>query len=284
VAQARGFSRAASLLGLTQPAVTVQVRALETAHGMRLFRRLGREVVLTDAGRALFELTQSMFAAEERIGEFLHASTSLETGTLSVAADGPHLALDVVSLLAKRHPRLRIAMRLGNTDSAVQDLLDQRVDAAVIALRRPIPRSYALPIYRRGMLALVPRGHALASRRRLRLPELADEPVILREAGSTTRRILDEAMRRFDVRLTPALELGSREAMREAVARGLGIGFLFERENEGDERTVAIPLAGLADVNVDAVVCLEANRRRAVVRALFEAARELARSARDGSS
>ncbi|WP_119461464.1 LysR substrate-binding domain-containing protein [Rhodospirillaceae bacterium SYSU D60014] len=276
VARARSFSKAASLLGITQPAVTVQVKALETAYAVHLFQRQGRSVVPTESGQALFALTQQMFLAEERIGEFLTSSTTLEAGSLALAADGPHIALDVVSRFARRYPRVQVSVRLGNTAAAVQELLEQRVDAAVVANPKTDPRTIIVPIHRRGMLALVPRDHPLATQSRLKLRDIAGHPVILREIGSTTRRLLDEAARRANVALAPTLELGSREAMREAVARGLGIGFLFERENEGDDRTVAVPLQGLSDINVDTVTCLKSNRRSAVVRAVIEIAEEIA--------
>lgn len=284
VARTRSVSKAADMLGLTQPAVSVQVNALEAAHAVRLFRRQGREVVLTDTGRELFELTRQMFVAEEQIGEFLTGRATLGTGSLVLAADGPHVALDVISAFMKRHPRLRVSVRLGNTSAALQMLLEQRADAAVVANPKPNPRLFTLPIQRRGMLALIPRDHPLAARDRLGLQDLVGHPVVLRETGSTTRRVLDEAVRRQGLALSPALELGSREAMREAVARGLGIGFLFERESEGDARTVARPLDGLSDVNLDTLACLRSSRRRAVVRALIEAARDLANAAEVGAA
>lgn len=276
VARARSFSKAANLLGITQPAVTVQVKALETAYAVHLFHRQGRNVVPTEAGQALFALTQQMFLAEERIGEFLTSSTALQAGSLALAADGPHIALDVVARFAHRYPRVQISVRLGNTGAAIQELLERRVDAAVVANPRADSRMVIVPIHRRGMLALVPREHPLATRPRLKLRDIGGHPVILRETGSTTRRLLDEAARRLNVELSPTLELGSREAMREAVARGLGIGFLFERENEGDDRTVAVPLQGLSNINVDTVMCLKGNQRRAVVRAVIDIAREIA--------
>jgi aminoethylphosphonate catabolism LysR family transcriptional regulator len=275
VARLRGFTRAAAGLGLTQPAVTVQVKALETAYGVRLFERQGREVVLTDTGRRLFDLTQEIFAAEERAGEFLAGRAGLQSGSLTLAADGPHAALDVVSLFRRKHPQIQLFVRLGNTDLAVQDLLEQRADAAVIGMRRPIPRTFALPLQRRNLLALVPRAHALASRRRLRWSDLRGQVLILREQGSTTRRVIDEALRRQGLDLTPGLELGSREAVREAVARGLGIGFLFEREADGDSRSIAVPLTGVEAASTDYVVCLSSQRQRAVVAALLAVAAEL---------
>mgnify|MGYP001343182998 CR=1 FL=1 len=284
VARTRSFSKAADVLGLTQPAVSVQVKALEATYAVRLFRRQGREVVLTDTGRELFELTRQMFVAEEQIGEFLTGRATLGTGSLVLAADGPHVALDVISAFMKRHPRLRVSVRLGNTSAVLQMLLEQRADAAIVANPKPNPRLLTLPIQRRGMLALMPRDHPLAARDRLSLQDLVGHPVVLRETGSTTRRVLDEAVRRQGLALSPALELGSREAMREAVARGLGIGFLFERESEGDARTVARPLDGLSDVNVDALACLRSSRRRAVVRALIETARDLANAAEVGAA
>ena len=92
VALEGGFSAAAERLRLTQPAVTIQVRALEEAYAISLFQRTGTEITLTETGRILFALTREMFGVEDRIKEFLSASRDLETGDLRLAADVPQLA------------------------------------------------------------------------------------------------------------------------------------------------------------------------------------------------
>lgn len=276
VARGESFTKAATLLGVTQPAVTLQVRALEDAYGLRLLKRAGPNVSLTAEGRRLFALTRRMFAVEDEIGAFLSASKDLEAGDLLLGADGPHVALDLVSAMTARHPRLSLRLTLGNAEQTWQALLEQRVDAAVLANPPRDSRVVVTTLSRQDMMALLPRDHPLAGRRSIKLTDLEDQPTILREAGSNTQQTLKRALARHRVTLEPALELGSREAVREAVARGLGIGFLFRLEAIGDDRTVAVPIREMTQSSRDTLICLKSQSRRAAVAALFAAGRALA--------
>ncbi len=273
VARERSFSKAAALLGLTQPAVTMQVRQLETACGQALFDRTGREVALTGAAETLFALTRRMFAVEDEVEDFISAANALEQGELRIAADGPHVALEVISAFRRRYPGIGLAVSLGSQRQVWQDVLDYRVDAAILGNPTPDARLTVVPIAEQDMMVLLPRGHALSKRRNLYLADLAGQNMIRREIGSNTQRVVDQALRRAKVKLPVALELGSREAMREAVALGLGIGFLFERESAGDDRTVAVRLADMAATNTDAVICLTSQRKHRLVAAFIDVAR-----------
>lgn len=261
---------------MTQPAVTLQVRALEEAYGLRLLKRAGPNVSLTAEGRSLFALTRRMFAVEDEIGLFLSARKSLDGGELLLGADGPHAALDLVSAMTARHPKLALRLALGNAEQTWQAVLEQRVDAAVLANPPRDSRVVVATLSRQDMMALLPRDHTLARKRWVTLAELQDQPTILREPGSNTRRTLERALARHRITLTPALELGSREAVREAVARGLGIGFLFRPEAVGDDRTVAVPIQKLTQSSRDTLICLKSQSRRGAVAALFAAGRALA--------
>ncbi|MEE9480314.1 MAG: LysR substrate-binding domain-containing protein [Kiloniellales bacterium] len=278
VARDGGFSAAADRLGITQPAVSIQVRQLEEGYGLVLFDRSGGQVRLTGAGRGLFDLTSQMFQAEERARDFLAASKALETGSLTLAADGPHVALQVVAAFHGSYPGVRLSVSLGNARTVWNEVLEHRVDAAVLANPADDGRLRVVPLARQDMMVLLVRDHPLGGRPRLTLAELRDQPAILREPGSNTRRILDRALADAGISVRPVLELGSREAMREAVAMGLGIGFLFERECVGDERTLAVPLAGLAASSLDTLVCLKSQSRRRAVAALIETARAVGRA------
>ncbi len=275
VAREASFSKAAVRLGVTQPAVTLQVRGLEQDHGISLIRRTTRAVALTEAGEELYVLTRRMFAAEAEIGGYLAESDALAQGSLVLGADGPHVALQIVAAYRQRYPGIRLRVALGNARSTWRDLLDQKVDAAVLANPKQDARVCALPLSHQDLMVLLPRDHPLAGHAALDLAELGDHPVILREAGSNTRRVVEAALKRAGLRLNVTLELGSREAVREAVAIGLGLSFLYGSEATEDHRTRTVTLSGLERSSLDSLVYLNGQEKQRTLKALIEVARSV---------
>ena len=133
VAQTGSFTQAAINLGVTQPAVTVQVRALEQAYGVRLLSRGSGAVNLTADGRDLFALTRQLFAVEDSIEARLTAGRALEHGSLQLAADGPHVALEVLARFRAVYPGIETKVTLGNAQETWAAVAEQRADAAILA-------------------------------------------------------------------------------------------------------------------------------------------------------
>jgi aminoethylphosphonate catabolism LysR family transcriptional regulator len=274
VAAAGGYSRAARMLNLTQPTLSGQVKALEERYGVRLFQRRGRGVELTDLGRQLLDVTRRLSAAEAEAERLLAGARSLAGGQLRVSADAPSHVVPLLAAFGRRHPGVGLAVSFGNSGEVRASLLARRSEIAVLAELEPDPRIYALPIRRDRLLVFVARGHPWARRRSLRLEEIADETLILREPGSTTRAVLEAALAARGVAPRRTIEIGSREAAREAVAAGLGIGVIFASEVQRDSRLHTL---GLRDAKLEAVqyaACLEDRRAVGVVRAFFELVRE----------
>jgi aminoethylphosphonate catabolism LysR family transcriptional regulator len=275
VARERSFSKAASLLGLTQPAITTQIRNLEEACQQALFLRTPEGVHLTDAAKPLFELTRQMFATEEQIEDLVSLATAFRHGSLKIAADGPHVALQVAAAFRKQYPGIEISVSLGSQREVWADLLGYRVDAAVIGNAASDDRVMAIRVAQQDMRVLVPSDHPLAAFASVSLADLEAHPILRRQSGSNTQRLIDEALQRASCTLSTAMELGSREAVVEAVKQGLGIGFVLEREVPDSPRIVAIPLAELRGCNVDSVVCLHSQRKRGIVQTFLSVAATL---------
>ena len=272
VARERSFSKAASLLGLTQPAITTQVRNLEESCQQALFVRTTQGVQLTDAAQPLFELTRQMFSTEEQIEDLVSLATAYQHGSLKLAADGPHVALQVVAAFREQYPGIDISVSLGSQREVWDDLLGYRVDAAIVGNAASDARIMAIPVAQQDMRVLLPKDHPLAAFKSLSLADLQAHPVIRRESGSNTQRLIDEALQRARFSLPTALELGSREAVLEAVKQGLGIGFVLDREIPDGTHTVAVPLVELRACNVDSVVCLHSQRKRGIVQTFLSVA------------
>jgi aminoethylphosphonate catabolism LysR family transcriptional regulator len=271
VADAGGFTRAAALLHVSQPTLSAQVGALEAAYGVRLFERRGRKVIPTELGRALLDLTRRLFALEGEAEALLAATRGLKSGHLRVGADAPYHVIAALAAFGRRYPGVRLSLATGNSDMLLHDLLEHRIDVAVIANVPGDPRLDARPLRHDRLVAFVDRQHDWARRRRpVALAELTGRRLVLREPGSTTRRLFEAAMARAGLAVGEVLEIGSREAVREAVAAGLGIGIVAETELGDDRRLVRLALAGGQLDSVEYLVCLAASRELRLVRAFLE--------------
>lgn len=275
VAREGSFSRAAEQLGLTQPALTIQVKALEEAYGVRLFDRARRRVVLTEDGRGLFDVTRRLFALEEEAQEMLAASHELRRGHLRVSADGPHIVMGMFARFRRRYPNVRLLVTLGNSASVRKALLEQRVDIGILPGVENDPTFVSLPLWQHTPVLIVPWSHPWAERSSVTVDELHGQPMLMREEGSNTQKVLDAALKRTGAQPRVVLELGSREAVLGAVAAGLGFGMVWKVEVTGDRRFHAIDIEDEEVRSVDYVSCLRGELSRGVVRAMMSIAEEI---------
>jgi len=274
VAREGGFLAAARVMGLTQPAVSIQVRALEDTYGIKLFKRKGNGVALTPAGRELFLLTQEMISVEERINTFLTANENLETGELRLSVDDPHLAMQLIAAFRLKYPGVKVGVELGNARDVWASLIDGHADAVVAANPQKDSRMKITPLYQCALHVLVPAAHAWVDRASVPIRELSRQPVILREPQSNTRRTLNRILGQARVEMDVVLEVGGREAVVEAVAANLGIGFVFEHEVPGDNRVRTVPLKNVKTDNSVVAGALKSNAKRNVVKAFLQTASE----------
>ncbi|WP_207477844.1 LysR substrate-binding domain-containing protein [Arenibaculum pallidiluteum] len=276
VAAEGSFTRAARLLNVTQPTLSQEVRALEAAHGVTLLDRSRRSVTPTEIGQSLFAVTRRLFAAEQEALELLAGVRHLEGGTLAIGADGPFHAVPLLAAFARRHPGPTVTLSVGNSRNLLQGLLDTRIDVAVLAGDPADPRLAVLPFRRDPVMLLVPRDHRFAGWAAVPLDEIRAERLVQREQGSMTRLLVERALAEAGIVPAAVLEIESREAVLEAVAAGLGVGYVSAAEFVEDRRLSAVPIAGAPVVMEESVVCLRERRRLAVVRAFLDIARELA--------
>ncbi len=267
VALHAGFSRAAKALNQTQPSVSDQVRRLEQAHDTLLFHRERRQVRLTTAGEELFRLTREFFEVEERIGAFLDQSRGAITGKLRIVADSALHITGAVGRFRATHPKVFVTIHTGNTDEVLQQLRNYEAEIGVVGNLDPAPDLDLVDLGRSPIVGIVRKGYFPGDKATLGLKDLGDHPLIFREQGSRTRANLEVEARRRRVRLAPAIEVEGREAMREVVASGAGIGFVSEAEFGHDSRLALVPIKGLRLAMSEALVTLKARRDVPVIRA-----------------
>ncbi len=267
-----GFSRAAEALFQTQPALSEQVRRLEQDHDVLLFHRDRKGVRLTAEGERLFILTRRYFEAEQQIGEYLSKSGAAIDGQLRIIADSAHHITEHLGRFRRRHPNVFISLRSGNTTGILDELRAFGAEIGIVGSLSLGAEFEAISLGTTRIVAFSAAGCLPKGADSLSLRDLQDEQLVFREAGSRTRQKLEKEAARRKVTLKPVLEVEGREAMREVVAAGVGIGFVSEAEFGNDARLVKIPLRDVELGMSESLVCLSARRNVRVIRAFMEAA------------
>jgi DNA-binding transcriptional LysR family regulator len=226
VADAGGFTKASELLHLSQPAVSKAVQTLERDLAMPLLERGPRAIRLTDAGTALFARARELFAVERMAEEELRTLRGLEGGRVRIGASttiATYLLPPVLADFRTRHPAVKLGLVSANTRAIAALVLERRVEVALV--EGPVADArLELRRWRADeLVVIVPSGHRLARRRSVQLAQLAAEPFIVRERGSGTRDVAERAFAAHGIHPPIVLTLSSTEAIKQAVAAGLGL-------------------------------------------------------------
>ena len=250
--------------------------SLERAYGVRLFDRRGRSVLPTETGRQLHGITTRLFAVQDEARALLAGEQALTRGHLRIAADSAHHVVPIMAALRDRAEGLTFALSIDNSAVVLERLLRHEADVAVMAKSISDPRLHAVRLRTDRVVLFVPTRHPLARRGRATLSSLAGQSLVLRERGSITREVIEQAMAAADIRPDAIVEVQTREGVREAVAAGFGIGAVFASEL-GEDRRFRRILVTDTDLNVaEYAVCLQERRRVALVRAFMDEAARLA--------
>ncbi|MBZ9762377.1 LysR family transcriptional regulator [Mesorhizobium sp. CA8] len=275
VAVSGGFSRAAEALFLTQPAISDQVRKLEEEYDVLLFNRNKKQVTLTTQGQRLLEITHRMFETEQQALELLTESRALRSGTLRIVADAAHHLLHILGAFRARYPGVQVSLRSGNTETVISGLYSYEADIGVLG-EMPAGRDFEmLKLNSTPIIAFVSADHPLSGRKSLTLGQLAQEPLVMRERGSKTRKKLEDLATASNVELKPAIEAEGREAVREIVASGAGVGFVSAAEFGHDSRLVPIAIDAPETLMEEALICLRERSGGKLVRAFLDMARSM---------
>lgn len=277
VAITGGFSRAAEELRLTQPAISDQVRKLEAEYDVQLFDRQRKQVALTAMGERLLTVTHRLFDAEGQALDLLSESRTLRAGQLRLVADSVHHVLHALSAFRERYPGVQMTIWSGNTETGVAQLLSYEADIAVLGDVAPSRDFEMIALNATPIIAFAASGHPVAARPALSLAELADLPLVMREPGSRTRRMLEQRAAEQSVTLRAAIEVEGREAVRDVVATGAGIGFVSEAEFVAGKGLTPIPLSGPPLLMEEALICLSERRDSKTIQAFMAIARAAAK-------
>lgn len=277
VAICGGFSRAAEELFLTQPAISDQVRKLEEEYDILLFNRHKKQVTLTPAGDRLLEITRRLFDNEEQARELLSESRATRAGTLRIVADSAQHVLKILAAFRQKYPGVSVIISGGNTESVIDSLFSYEADLGVLGDLPPGREFETLALNATPITAFVAKGHPVAGRASLSFQDLTSLPLVMREHGSKTRKKFEEAAAADGFAFTPAITAEGREAVREIVASGVGVGFVSIAEFGEDPRLVRIPLQAEAQMVMEEnLICLRERRGGKLVSAFLDIAQKLA--------
>lgn len=279
VARHGSFSAGARSIGLTQPTITTQIQALERLHNLELFHRRGRRAELSTVGRQLLPIAQQLLALEAEAEGLLRDSGTLTRGQLRLGAVGPFHVIEMIDAYRRDFPQIELSIRVGNSASVLADLENYVTDVGVLAGLHEDPAFHATLYARHPVIVFAHHEHPLARRDSIRLEELQGQPMLRREQGSTTRLAFERALIERDVSPRMIMEIGSREALREAVARGMGLGVVSEAEYIPGPQLKAIRLEDNPVHTETYLYCL-AERRSSQVIATFLACADQARLSR----
>jgi DNA-binding transcriptional LysR family regulator len=252
VVERRSFSQAADRLGVTQPAVSLQVRALEKRLGTQLLDRSGRRVEPTEAGWRLYRGAQRMLALEDQlVAEVSASGDGAVAGDLVLGASTGPAAVVVPVVLAefqRRYPDVRVFLTVSDTHSVVERVAARELELGIVGASRRHRGVRFEPFFSDQVILVCPPGHPFAGRT-IGLDELRDAPLILMQEGAGVRQIVEDALRRQGVRLRDLdvrLELGLQESVRRAVEAGYGVTFISRTAVESD-----LAAGRLAEARVD---------------------------------
>jgi aminoethylphosphonate catabolism LysR family transcriptional regulator len=272
VARLGGFSRAAAALGLTQPVLSEQVRQLEANYEVVLFDRSGKRPALTEAGARLREITNRYFEAENQALDLLTRARRQASGTLRIVADSAVHLTDALARFRKRHPRVEISLRTGNSAEVKAALARYDADIGVTG-EAPQGREWRVtPLGASALVAFAARSSPHARLRQVAIAELAGLPLVMRECGSRTRAAIEAAARKAGVTLAAVIDAEGREAVREIVAAGGGVGIVSQAEFGHDRRLIAIAIAGEPILMTESLLCLKERAGGRLVAAFLKAA------------
>jgi DNA-binding transcriptional LysR family regulator len=240
VVERKSFSQAAERLGVTQPAVSLQVRSLEKRLGRRLLDRSGRRVEPTEAGMALYRGAQRMLALEGQLIDELDAGEEGELhGALEVGAStGPGSTVVPVLLceFQRENPGVAVSLSISDTQSVVDRVGERELELGVVGAARRHRGVVFEPFFRDEVVLACPPGHRFAGRT-VTLAQLREEPLIVMQEGAGVRQVIEDELRRAGTRLRdlePRLELGLQESVKAAVAAGHGVTFISRAGIEAD--------------------------------------------------
>jgi DNA-binding transcriptional LysR family regulator len=267
-AELSSFSAAARALGLTQAAVSQRIAALEKTLAKPLFQRQGGRVSLTDAGRTLYRYGQRILDLHRDVRRAVAGQEAPVTGELLLAASsvpGEHLLPELLSRFHQQYPHIQVRVAVSDSMTVLEQIERGQAQLGLVG-RKPDHAHLEFRFLARDHMVLVaPPKHPLVRRRKVSIKDLRQHPIILREVGSGSRHCLEKSLGEAGLTLADlpvALELGSNEAIKEAVLRGVGVATLSIYAVHKEIKARQLRAVDVSDLHCDRDMYVVYDRRR----------------------
>ncbi|MGD2270334.1 MAG: LysR substrate-binding domain-containing protein, partial [Desulfobacterales bacterium] len=195
------FTKAANDLFITQPAVTAQVKSFEEFCSLKLFKKKGRRIYLTDEGKSLFKYAETIFKYEKEIENIIDDMRELKRGVLSLGttkAYARYFMPTMITTFHKNYPNIKIQLNEGSSLDMIYSLIDFKIEVAVIAKTEDNPAVKLIPFSREEMAIILAPGHPLSRKKAITFKDLAQERFIMKEMGSGTRKLVEQLFLKDD--------------------------------------------------------------------------------------
>ncbi len=249
-ARSGSFTRAAKKLCITQPAVTAQIKTFEEQCNLKLFKKKGRSLYLSDEGSALYEYTRRIFEYEREVEDVIEEMRKLKRGILRLGTSKAYARYFMPFLISSFHeafPHIKVHLDEGSSLDIIHSLLDLKNEVAVIAKVEENPNLTFLPFKQDRLVLILSPGHALAKKKNVSVEELVHDPMIMKEVGSGTRKQVNELFSEKGLTPNVLMETSNTEFIKQLVQRGEGISFLVEEAvavEIREKRLATVPVAG----------------------------------------
>lgn len=228
VARHLSFSRAAEELHLTQPAVSMQIKQIESFASQPLLEQLGKKIFLTEAGHALLRHAQAVLLEMEEAQQSLSALQGVNQGTLNITliSTAKYFAPGIIAHFCNLYPGVKLKLAVNNRARLLQRLSENEIDIAIMGHPPQGLDIVAEPFASNPHAILASPDHPLAKKRRISFKALAKENFLVREPGSGTRMLMERVFREHGMGMNATMEISSDETIKQAAMAGMGIGFL----------------------------------------------------------
>ncbi len=267
-AELGNFTAAAKVLHLTQAAVSQRVQALEKTLGKALFHRRGGRVLLTEAGQRLYDYAQRILGLHQEARQEISGHVAPLAGELTLGASsipGEHFLPALLPVFHRKHPHIQVRASVSDSMTVMTQVERGQVNLGLVGRKADNPHLEFRHFARDRMVLVVPPGHVLAKRKKVPVRQLCRHPFILREAGSGLRYCFEKALEREGLSLADvpvALELGSNEAIKEAVLRGAGVAILSAYAVQKEVKAGQLHALEVSDLRCDRDMFVVQDRRR----------------------
>jgi DNA-binding transcriptional LysR family regulator len=249
-ARTGSFTSAAKKLCITQPAVTAQIKTFEDQCNLKLFKKKGRSLYLSEEGSALYEYAKRIFEYEKEVEDAIEEMRKLKRGTLRLGTSKAYARYFMPFLISSFHeafPHIKVHLDEGSSMDILRSLLELKNEVAVIAKVEEDPNVTFLPFKRDELILILAPTHSLSKKKSVSVEELVHEPMIMKEMGSGTRKQVNDLFSRKGLTPNVLMETSNTEFIKQLVHRGEGISFLVEEAvavEIREKRLATVPVAG----------------------------------------